>query len=88
MVRKARAGHVTGGRVFGYDNVDVLAPDGRRSHVDRRINEEEASVVRRIFQMCADGIGKARIAHLLNEEGAIAPRSQQQRPRVVRVLRA
>ena len=33
MQRKAQAGHVTGGRVFGYDNVDVLdaAPgtDGR-----------------------------------------------------------
>ena len=27
MLRKARAGHVTGGRVFGYDNVEVL---GRR----------------------------------------------------------
>lgn len=25
MTRKARAGHVTGGRVFGYDNVEVLA---------------------------------------------------------------
>ena len=23
MQRKAKAGHVTGGRVFGYDNVDV-----------------------------------------------------------------
>ena len=30
MMRKARAGHVTGGRVFGYDNVDVLGVDGRR----------------------------------------------------------
>jgi DNA invertase Pin-like site-specific DNA recombinase len=25
MARKARAGHVTGGRVYGYDNVDVFA---------------------------------------------------------------
>ena len=24
MLRKARAGHVTGGRVFGYDNVEVV----------------------------------------------------------------
>ena len=36
MERKARAGHVTGGRVFGYDNVRV---DG---HVERRINEGDA----------------------------------------------
>ena len=28
MLRKAKAGHVTGGRVFGYDNVEMLGPDG------------------------------------------------------------
>jgi hypothetical protein len=31
--------------VFGYGNVDVLGPDGNRSHVERRINEREASSV-------------------------------------------
>jgi hypothetical protein len=36
MQRKARAGHVTGGRVFGYDQAEVLGADGRRSHVERR----------------------------------------------------
>jgi hypothetical protein len=41
MVRKARAGHVTGGRVFGYDNLEILDASGRRSHVERRINEAE-----------------------------------------------
>jgi DNA invertase Pin-like site-specific DNA recombinase len=55
MTRKARAGHVTGGRCFGYTNVEVLGPDGQRSHVDRRINDAEALVVRRIFDMCAAG---------------------------------
>jgi DNA invertase Pin-like site-specific DNA recombinase len=30
MIRKARAGHVTGGRVFGYDNLQVTNPDGTR----------------------------------------------------------
>ena len=52
MMRKAKAGHVTGGRVFGYDNVEVLGADGSRSHVVRRINEVEAAVVRRIFESC------------------------------------
>ena len=51
MSRKAKAGHVTGGRCFGYDNVRV---DG---HVERRINKAEAGVVRQIFQFCADGVG-------------------------------
>src|SRR4051794_33030534 len=49
MVRKSKAGHVTGGRVFGYVNVDVPGPDGRRSHVVRQVLEAEAAIVRRIF---------------------------------------
>ncbi len=53
MRRKALAGHVTGGRVFGYDNVEILGPSGERSHVERRINEAEAAVVREIFELCA-----------------------------------
>ncbi len=81
MQRKARAGHVTGGRVFGYDNIEIAGPDGRRSHVERRVKEVEAAVVRRIFVMCASGLGFKRIAATLNDEGAPSPRSQQARPR-------
>jgi site-specific DNA recombinase len=81
MQRKAKAGHVTGGRVFGYDNVNVLAADGSRSHVERRINEAEADIVCRIFRLSADGRGLTSIAKLLNTEGAVSPRSQQGRPR-------
>ena len=80
MHRKARAGHVTGGRVFGYDNVSVVDASGRRSHVERHINEAEAAIVRRIFDLCADGTGYTRIAKLLNAERAPAPRPQQGRP--------
>lgn len=80
MQRKARAGHVTGGRVFGYDNVEIVGPDGQRSHVERRINPGEAAVVRRIFERCAEGAGLTRITKELNAEGAPAPRAQQGRP--------
>jgi site-specific DNA recombinase len=74
MVRKARALHVTGGRVYGYDNVDVAGADGRRLHVVRRINEEQAAVVRRIFALCAEGQGFTRIAKALNEDSVAPPR--------------
>jgi site-specific DNA recombinase len=57
MMRKARAGHVTGGKTFGYDNVNVDGPGGTRSHVTRRINAAEAATVRRIFALCAQGLG-------------------------------
>jgi DNA invertase Pin-like site-specific DNA recombinase len=82
MLRKAKNGHVCGGRTFGYDNVDVIGQDGKRSHVERRINEAEAAIVRRIFALRAQGVGQNRIARMLNAERAIAPRSQQGRPRV------
>jgi site-specific DNA recombinase len=78
--RKARAGHVTGGRCFGYVNVDVRDPAGRKSHVEQRINEAEAAVVRQIFELAAAGYGQKAIAKRLNAEGAAAPRSQQGRP--------
>jgi site-specific DNA recombinase len=76
MSRKARAGHVTGGRVFGYDNLEVLDASGQRSHVERRINEAEAAVVRRIFEMSAAGAGLTRITKTLNAEGVPVPRPQ------------
>ena len=76
MVRKARAGHVTGGRVFGYDNVRTDA-----GHVLREVNEAEAAVVRQIFVWCAEGCGLTSIAKRLNAERAACPRSQQGRPR-------
>jgi site-specific DNA recombinase len=84
MARKARAGHVTGGRVFGYDNIEVNVPgpDGGpvRSHVERRINEAEAVIVRHIFEQYAQGWGLTRIAKALNQEHAASPRAQQGRP--------
>jgi site-specific DNA recombinase len=80
LVRKAKAGHVTGGRVFGYVNVDIQGTilDGqgrpRRSHVELRINEMEAEVVREIFRMYAAGHGFTSIAKALNAERAMCPR--------------
>ena len=67
MSRRARAG-TRGGSCFGYDNVAVFDGSGRRSHVERRVNESEAAIVRRIFDLCAGGAGYTRIAKLLNEE--------------------
>src|SRR5262249_39556966 len=60
--------------VFGYDNVDVAGADGRRLHVVRRVNEEQAAVVRRIFALCAEGQGFTRIAKALNEDSVAPPR--------------
>ncbi len=81
MRQKAKAGYVTGGRVFGYDNVEERSQDGKRLHVRRVINEAEAPVVRRIFEECSRGRGFRRIAHQLNGLGLPAPRPSKGGPR-------
>ena len=75
MVQKARAGHVTGGVVFGYDN--VRQPEGP---VVRRINDAEADVVRNIFQMYLAGQGVRGIAKALNAWKARCPRPRGKGP--------
>ena len=80
MERRARAGYVTGGRTFGYDNVTVAGPDGKRSHVVHAINEQQAAVVRRVFELRAEGFGLKAIAGILNGDGACSPRPQRGRP--------
>lgn len=74
MLRKAKSGHVTGGKVFGYDNKEMLAADGRRLHVVRLVNSTQVAVVRRVFEMYAAKMGITRIAKTLNAEGVQPPR--------------
>jgi DNA invertase Pin-like site-specific DNA recombinase len=72
FLRMARAGHATGGRTFGYDHRVVMVA-GQRSHTERVVNEAEAPIVVRIFELAAEGKGFKRIADHLNHAGAIAP---------------
>lgn len=85
MTRKARAGHVTGGRVFGYRNVPIYGEadtqgQAHRIRVERQIDDSHAAVIRRIFTLCAEGRGYSGIAKALNADGAPCPRPQQDRP--------
>src|SRR5437762_7447497 len=86
MLRKAKALHVTGGRVYGYDNVELLGADGTRQSVTRRINPEQGAVIRRIFELYASGVGMLTIAHRLNEEGVKPPRGRGWAPSCVREM--
>jgi site-specific DNA recombinase len=85
LLKKFRDGYVTGNLPFGYEG--VRTPAG----VKARFKEAEAEVVRRMYQMAADGVGLKRIAHTLNSQGLAAPRPQQGRiggwsPSSVRVV--
>ena len=61
-------GNVAGGKSYGYDHVKSAT-----GGVQRVINEEEALVVQRIFQLFADGESPLKIAQVLNEEGIPSP---------------
>ena len=68
-----RAGHVPGGRCYGYDLVDVMKDGPLHSvtarsarngildaaHVEQAVNEREAVIVRRVFEMAAAGVSQA-----------------------------
>ena len=76
---KVRRGYVVGGRVFGYRNEDVFNGEdqhGRplRSHVTRVIDETQARVVVRIFELYVSGLGLKAIAKRLTSEGAAHPK--------------
>jgi site-specific DNA recombinase len=61
----------------------VHQPDSDGSVVrgTRRINPDEAAVVRRIFRDYAHGLSPRRIAHALNAEGAVSPSGTAWGPR-------
>ena len=65
-------GRHTGGRIFGYDNVSL----GEDQGVVLAINDSEAAIVRRIFEMSADGVSLKKIAGTLNQEHVPTPRPQ------------
>jgi DNA invertase Pin-like site-specific DNA recombinase len=78
LLRLARGGFVTGGKVYGYDNVRSSTPGSgggaHRSPARRVINPVQGAVVRRIFEWSAAGWGITRIAKQLNAEGISPPR--------------
>ena len=51
-----------------------------KGHVERRVNDREATIVRDIYQRFADGEGARSIAGRLNRTGVPSPRAQQGRP--------
>ncbi len=77
-------GRVVGGRVFGYRNEHVYSGfdahgNPLRSHTIRVVNEPEAAVVRRIFELYDSGLGLKAIAKKLTRDGALAPKPFQRR---------
>ena len=69
----ALKGYSTGGRCYGYRSVQT--PDGVLWEVD----ETQAVIIRRIFEMAAAGISLKKIAKMLNAEQVPPPRPRKGR---------
>lgn len=72
-------GRIPGGRCYGYDVAPQVNADGSVEFGHRTINQDEAAVIRRIFQDYAAGAAPRAIAHKLNAEGIPSPRGTEWR---------
>jgi site-specific DNA recombinase len=70
---RVRQGKSGGGRCFGYDVVVSVDAAGEPVRGERRINQTEAAIVRRIFEEFAKGRSPRAIASALNKEGIRGP---------------
>ena len=74
LLTKARKGLNVGGRVYGYDNVEVKLGE-QRVRVEYKINEDQATIVREMFRRYAAGEGLRTIAKDFNLRGVAPPRA-------------
>jgi site-specific DNA recombinase len=70
---RIRHGKAGGGLCFGYDIVHSVDPAGEPVRGERRINQIEAFIVRRIFEEFAKGRSPRAIAGALNKEKIPGP---------------
>jgi site-specific DNA recombinase len=71
----ALRGFHTGGRIFGYDTASFSDGAGKKL----AINQPEAAVVKRIFELSASGLSLKKIAGKLTAERVPSPRARRNR---------
>ena len=69
---RVRDGRIAGGACFGY-RLERKSDGSGRKYTIAVINEDEARVVRRIYEEYLGGLGLKQITHRLNSEGVPAP---------------
>lgn len=69
---RVREGRIAGGACFGY-TLERRSDGAGRKYTVAVVNEAEAQIVRRIFDMYLADMGLKAIAHCLNNEGVRAP---------------
>ena len=74
---RVEAGKAGGSLGYGYDVVKALDSAGEPVRGERRINEQQAGIVRRIFREFAAGGSPRAIARRLNDDGIPGPRGRR-----------
>lgn len=70
---------VPGGRCYGYDVAPLIHEDGSVEFGHRKIKDDEAAIVRRIFAEYLSGTTPRAIAIRLNADGILSPRGTEWR---------
>jgi site-specific DNA recombinase len=81
--RSDRGGQVRGGNSYGYDVVKTISDDGEPVRGERRINPQQAPIVKRIFEDYARGISPRAIAKQMNRDGVPGPRGKAWGPSTI-----
>ncbi len=74
--QRVRLGRLAGGACYGYRN-DRRADEAGRAYTVQVIDDEQAQVVRRVFELFVQGHGPRSIAKRLNAEGVAPPRQRR-----------
>lgn len=77
LLARAREGRWNGGVVLGYDLVELPNDGKKRKNTVLKVNENEASTVRKIFKLYSDGYGYKAIVNRINKEGYKTKRGNQ-----------
>jgi DNA invertase Pin-like site-specific DNA recombinase len=73
---RVRKGRSAGGLAYGYDVVKKVDGAGEPIRGERRISEGQATAVRRIFELFAQGHSPRAIARTLNAEDVLGPKGR------------
>ena len=80
---RVEAGKSGGGNAFGYDVVHQVGTDGLPTRGDRKINPDQAFIIRQIFSDYVTGKSPKAIAHKLNQDGVPGPTGKQWGPSTI-----
>ena len=73
---RVREGRIPGGLSYGYAIANTIGEDGQAVRGLRKIDRDQARVIRRIFRLYANGMSTRRIAATLNADGIPSPRGK------------